>query len=237
MRFSATTLAALSALSHTALASERCEDKQGICLTSFRWCDVSPCDFPENVYPLHSDLGRNVGYGVLDESENYTISWTGAHTDRQVLVGWNFGTPRHAVGQYPNIRWEKNTTEDHIVFRPLDVYAEILDRDDLNMTMLELQGLASDMTNMIYVRQEYDGVGPVRPFEDNGSQFAVVGGWATTAMVASGEIAQAAEKRRWTLGVGIGVGLGVPVVMALTAFATWVFAKRRMGGVVRKGSS
>jgi hypothetical protein len=108
MRFSATTLAALSALSHTALASERCEDKQGICLTSFRWCDVSPCDFPENVYPLHSDLGRNVGYGVLDESENYTISWTGAHTDRQVLVGWGFGTPRHAVGQYPNIRWEKS---------------------------------------------------------------------------------------------------------------------------------
>jgi hypothetical protein len=118
----------------------------------------------------------------------------------------------------------------------LDVYAELLDRDDLNLTMLELQGPASDMTNMIYLRQQHDG-GPVRPFEDNGSPFAVVGGWATTAMVASGEIAQAAEKRRWTLGVGVGVGLGVPIVMALTAFATWVFAKRRMGGVVQKGSS
>ncbi|KAH6692572.1 hypothetical protein F5X68DRAFT_228935 [Plectosphaerella plurivora] len=191
------------------------------------------------MYPLHEDLDRTTGYAVLDEWENYTVSWTGARAGEHVKVRWGLGMP---TGQfelhsyYPRVSWGKNTTEDHIVFRPVDVFAEIIERNHTNLTIYEIKGLASEMTNLITVGQERRP-GEERGSEDTSSQFSVQGGWATSTMVSYAENKRREERRRWTLGVGIGVGLGVPILMALTGLVTWTVARNKMGRPVRKGSS
>ncbi|KAJ4179532.1 hypothetical protein NW755_012441 [Fusarium falciforme] len=72
-----------------ALAERNCDNR--LCLTSFRWCDSSPCDFPDNVLSIHSDLGdRNTGYGVLLGTDEYNITWIHADSDHPVSIEWRF---------------------------------------------------------------------------------------------------------------------------------------------------
>lgn len=113
MRPSITAFAAISALCRGVLGS-RCDDKDGICLTSFRWCDVNPCEFPENMYPLHEDLDRTTGYAILDEWENYTVSWTGARSGEHVQVRWGLGMPTGQMhdSHYPRVSWGKSMWEN-----------------------------------------------------------------------------------------------------------------------------
>lgn len=118
----------------------------------------------------------------------------------------------------------------------MDVFAEIIERNHTNLTMYEIKGLASEMTNLISIVQNI-GPGVERGTEDFSSQFSVQDGWATSTMVSYAEIKRREERRRWTLGVGIGVGLGVPILMALTGLVTWMVARKKMERPARKGSS
>lgn len=113
-----------------------------------------------------------------------------------------------------------DVTGDSFIFRPIDIFLE-LEREYPEADFYQIQGMAAEQ-NVLSVRQG--------EIYDWSSQFSVQSGWATMAVVAQGEIARKAERDKWTKGVGIGVGLGVPVLMGLTALATWMFAKRRMGG-------
>lgn len=71
------------------LAERNCDNR--LCLTSFRWCDSSPCDFPENVLPIQSDLDdSNTGYGVLHGTGEYNITWINADADHPISIEWRF---------------------------------------------------------------------------------------------------------------------------------------------------
>ena len=79
-----------------------CRDKS-ICLTSFVFCGVTHgkqgCDYGENEFPIHSDLDRNTGYGVIDMYEEYNITWKNADPNYAVNFTWSFGT------YYTQIEW------------------------------------------------------------------------------------------------------------------------------------
>ncbi|KAK8043131.1 hypothetical protein PG994_013614 [Apiospora phragmitis] len=61
-------------------------------------------------------------------------------------------------------------------------------------------------------------------------QFMVAPSYAGKFLDAQKKLGHKEEHKKWRLGVGIAVGLGVPILMAATAWATWVVAKRRLGG-------
>lgn len=64
---------------------------------------------------------------------------------------------------------------------------------------------------------------------DTSRQFYVLNGNTEAYFTAQNEIGHRDEYNKWKLSVGISVGLGVPILMALTAFGTWVFMKKRFG--------
>lgn len=72
-----------------ALAQHNCDNR--LCMTSFRWCDSSPCDFPDNVLSIHSDLDdRKTGYGVILGTDEYNITWIHADSNYPVSIEWRF---------------------------------------------------------------------------------------------------------------------------------------------------
>ncbi|KAK8082691.1 hypothetical protein PG996_001472 [Apiospora saccharicola] len=60
-------------------------------------------------------------------------------------------------------------------------------------------------------------------------QFMVAPSFAERFYDAQRTLGHKEEHKKWSLGVGIAVGLGAPILMAATAWATWVVAKRRLG--------
>lgn len=64
-------------------------------------------------------------------------------------------------------------------------------------------------------------------YSDMSSQFTIMSAGVVNYLDFSAAAARQDLNRKWSLGVGIGVGLGVPIIMALTAFATLVFTKKR----------
>ncbi|KAM0425957.1 hypothetical protein ACHAPT_008896 [Fusarium lateritium] len=209
------------------LAERNCENR--LCLTSFRWCDSSPCDFPDNIFPVHSDLDdRNTGYGVILGTEEYNITWIHADSDHPVSIEWRF----LADADEPDyggevLTWEANTTDSHYVFKPYDLFAKMASSPKANLTETEIRSLATGMINVIIIGQPEKG--DARDgLQDMSSQFSVQNGWAAAAARAQYEIGKQKEVDRWKLGVGIGVGLGVPFLMAVGGLLTWWFTKKRL---------
>jgi len=67
-------------------------------------------------------------------------------------------------------------------------------------------------------------------YSDRSSQFTVMAAGIVNYLDFSATAARQDLNRKWSMGVGIGVGLGVPITIALTAFGTLVFLKKRTAG-------
>ncbi|RSL58401.1 hypothetical protein CEP54_007769 [Fusarium duplospermum] len=212
-----------------ALAELSCDDRIRICLTSFRWCDSSPCDFPDNILSIHSDLDdRKTGYGVLLGTDEYNITWINADSNYPVSIEWRFLVSESE----PNyggklLSWGVNTTDSHYAFKPYDLFAKMASSPKVNLTETEIRSLASGMINVIFIRQPEKGDAE-DAYQDTSSQFSVQNGWAISAARAQYEIGKNKEADKWKLGVGVGVGLGVPFLMAVTGLLSWWFTKKRL---------
>ncbi|KAK7956557.1 uncharacterized protein PG986_005779 [Apiospora aurea] len=81
------------------------------------------------------------------------------------------------------------------------------------------------MGNIITIDQPETAKPGERLAYDMSSQFIVASYWTKDFLDAQNRIGHEDEYNKWRLGVGIGVGLGSPILMAVTAMATWVAAK------------
>ncbi len=96
--------AILSLMPLTAVLGQ-CKDSDRVCLTSFRWCDSSPCDFPPGIYPQHDSLDRNVGYAMIRENRDYELTWENAPDE--VEIRWNVARGRWRQSAV----WSKSTSK------------------------------------------------------------------------------------------------------------------------------
>lgn len=71
-------------------------------------------------------------------------------------------------------------------------------------------------------------------YSDMSSQFTVMAAGVVNYLDFSAAAARQDLNRKWSIGVGIGVGLGVPIIIALTAFATLVFTRKRAAKAVTR---
>lgn len=83
----------LAALSATAVAFDPAKDTtcndQGICLSSFIWCDQNACAYPEGADALIPGV-PTAPYAVLYHHFKYDIRWRQAQPGTTVLVEWLF---------------------------------------------------------------------------------------------------------------------------------------------------
>ncbi|KAL2674073.1 hypothetical protein Neosp_012519 [[Neocosmospora] mangrovei] len=207
-------------------------------MTSFHWCDSSPCDFPDNVFSIHSDIDdRNIGYGVILGTDEYNITWINADSNYPVSIEWRF----FAYDDEPDyggrhLSWGINTTDSHYVFKPYDLFAKMASSSKFDLTETEIRSLASGMMNVIVIGQPGKGEDE-DVWQDMSSQFSVQNGWAILAAEAQYEIGKQKEADKWKLGVGIGVGLGAPFLMAVTGLLTWWFTKKRLTSEAPKATA
>jgi hypothetical protein len=70
-----------------------------LCLTSFKWCGSTECDFPDMVYPQNLYPGP---FPTIIWKQDYQLSWTQTDHDTPVTLRWTFEDER---GNY-SARWE-----------------------------------------------------------------------------------------------------------------------------------
>lgn len=83
----------LAAFSTTVAAFDPAKDTtcndQGICLSSFIWCDGNACAYPDGADPLIPGAPA-APYAVLYHGQKYDIRWRQAQSGTTVLVEWLF---------------------------------------------------------------------------------------------------------------------------------------------------
>ncbi|KAK8071746.1 hypothetical protein PG996_005094 [Apiospora saccharicola] len=84
----------------------------------------------------------------------------------------------------------------------------------------------NSMTNTIHIEQPDPANSSEIINQSMSNQFIVASYWTKKFLDAQNRIGHEEEYDKWKLGVGIAVGLGVPILMAGTAWATLVAAKR-----------
>lgn len=90
------------------------------------------------------------------------------------------------------------------------------------MSPAEARMRASSFDNHIRISQ------PHTAETSSSHSFAVHSDWTTEAVGIQGASgALSALNNRWRRGVGLGVGIGVPILMGLTALATYMATKKR----------
>ncbi|KAK7915210.1 hypothetical protein PG985_012913 [Apiospora marii] len=205
--------------------SERDCGDASVCLTSFVWCDHSGlqgCYYPEGVYPVDGHSKATI-IALVMEDVDHTISWKVQpnRRDMPVRVQWQLGK---------GLTWEVNTTETQVKFNPRNILKAIAPGlpDTGNATTARAAyNIYNSMGNIITVDQP-DLAKPGKRLDyDMSSQFIVASYWTEKFLDAQNRIGHEEEYNKWKLGVGIAVGLGAPILMAGTAMATWVAAKRK----------
>ncbi|KAK7924312.1 hypothetical protein PG985_006366 [Apiospora marii] len=220
-----------------------CSDEP-FCLTSFLWCGPvgSGCYYPEGVYPpfAHDTYTQ---FALVMANFNHTISWRkqAQYQDDPVTVRWRLGA---------DVKWEINTTETQVTFRPERIVSDLY-RDVVGEPLggAQTNNSSYNVSDAVALCSPYNTM--TNAFEimlpaaagsagNYASRDDVPSIWSDLFIVASSNhgryldaqktLGHKEEHKKWRLGVGIGVGLGVPLLMAATAWATWVAAKRRLGG-------
>ncbi|KAH6682140.1 hypothetical protein F5X68DRAFT_211241 [Plectosphaerella plurivora] len=211
--------------------THNCDASTSICLTTFRWCDTEPCQYPKNVKPLVADLSTTAGYGMLLFHEFYDVIWTTPSQLDEVLLTWYIPPLSIEGSEGPPLEWTRNTTYPHIQFCPDDVVKELVESKRYNVTEGDIRTMMTDIGNHIVI-QQVDSVDSETPSGSPAqtAQFSVQNGWAWQAASAAEVIGASNEKRKWRIGVGVGVGIGLPLLLTITGLTTWRATKRRMTG-------
>ncbi|CAP71409.1 uncharacterized protein PODANS_6_2250 [Podospora anserina S mat+] len=224
-------LLVLAALSSASVAFDPATDTtcndQGICLSSFIWCDKNgqSCSYPEGADALIPS-STAASYAVLYHHVEYEIRWRQAKRDTDVLIEWLFdGSPfqseeEKSARELP-VMWSTNvttsSTEGSFTFDPFTILKDFPTQHAPNMSAGEAASSASGMANTIRLSQPGSGFPEVYT-----NQFSVQSGWAHQLVrnIREEEAdVRADEKRKMRLGVGIGVGLGVPLLSAVMWWA------------------
>ncbi|KAK8008105.1 hypothetical protein PG991_010656 [Apiospora marii] len=204
--------------------SERDCGEANLCLTSFVWCAPSGregCYYPEGVYPVDGHSKATI-IALVMEDVDHIISWRVQpnRRDMPVRVQWELGK---------GLTWEVNTTETQVKFNPRNILRALAPGlpDTGNATTARAAyNIYNSMGNIITVDQP-DLAKPGKRLDyDMSSQFIVASYWTKDFLDAQNLIGHEDEYNKWKLGVGISVGLGIPILMASTAVATLVVAKR-----------
>ncbi|KAI1266919.1 hypothetical protein F5Y18DRAFT_425475 [Xylariaceae sp. FL1019] len=186
--------------------------KLDLCLKSFRWCDTrhGGCSLPEGAYPDKPASTKDI-IPLLDPDLNYTLEWQTSQPDVPVTVQWLLG----ASGM--GLSWETNVTgKTELVFSPSEILNSFPTPAFPNTTYSEAWH-ASNWESYIGIYQAGQESDGSQPFYIGQGQFKKI-------------LDQQRENQynRWKKGVGLGVGLGVPVLLLITALATWFTTKRKM---------
>ncbi|KAK4097121.1 hypothetical protein N658DRAFT_500796 [Parathielavia hyrcaniae] len=225
-------LFALAALSSVSAAFDPATDTtcndQGICLSSFIFCDGNgqSCAYPEGGDALIPG-NTAASYAVLYHGVEYEIRWRQAQPGTDVLVEWLFGGSPFRDGDETRsasalpVMWSTNVTtsatEGAFTFDPFSILKDFPTPHAPDTSPEQAASAASGIANTIRISQPGSGF----PDAYYSSQFTVQSSWAHQ-LVQNIRQQEAdlrwAEKREMRLGVGIGVGLGVPL---LSAFVWW----------------
>lgn len=107
------TLTTVTASLLVAAASARSDCSLGtLCLTAFRWCDYTPCQYPDWAYPYKSDMNGQPGYALIAADADYVVTWAHAVPAFPVEFTWSFppSTDIAEAHEQPNIEWSKSTS-------------------------------------------------------------------------------------------------------------------------------
>ncbi|KAK4185027.1 hypothetical protein QBC35DRAFT_415726 [Podospora australis] len=228
----------LAAFLSTSTAFDPAKDttcnEQGICLSSFVWCNGSgkACSYPEGVDALiPGDTAAS--YAVLYHGVEYEIRWRQAQPGTDVLVEWLFDGSPFLEGEERSARelpvmWSTNVTasgtEGAFTFDPFSILKDFPTSHALDVSPEEAASAASGIANTIRLSQP-------------GSRFPEV---YTDPFTVQSSLARqlvqnirqheadrrSAYQQTVRLGVGIGVGLGVPLLSALI----WWASSRHVSG-------
>lgn len=108
MRAHLTALA--TSLLFAAASADRTQCERGLCLTSFRYCDETPCKYPEDVHPLFAERDSNGGHNMIDADTDYLITWKNAKANFPVMIQWSFDASLDAADDSDSIRWATSTS-------------------------------------------------------------------------------------------------------------------------------
>ncbi|KXX73405.1 hypothetical protein MMYC01_210340 [Madurella mycetomatis] len=220
----------LAALSSASAAFDPATDTtcndQGICLSSFIWCDGNGqvCAYPEGADALIPG-NTAASYAVLYHDVEYDIRWRHAQPGTDVLIEWLFDRSPFQEGDERSVSalpvmWSTNVTtsatEGAFTFDPLSILKDFPTPHAPDVSPEHAASAASGIANTIRISQPGSGFPEVYT-----NQFTVQSSWAHQLVqnIRQQEAdLRSAEKRKMRLGVGIGVGLGVPL---LSAFIWW----------------
>ncbi|KAK0672655.1 hypothetical protein QBC41DRAFT_379415 [Cercophora samala] len=221
----------LAALSSASAAFDPATDTtcndQGICLSSFIWCDGSgkSCSYPDGADALLPG-STSAPFAVLYHHARYEIRWRQAQRDADVLIEWLFdGSPfqseaEKSARELP-VMWSINVTssgmEGSFTFDPFTILKSFPTRHAPDVSPDEAASSASGMLNTIRLSQPGSGFPAA-----HSDQFSVQSGWAHQLVrnIREQEAdARSDEKRKMSLGVGIGVGVGAPLLAAVMWWA------------------
>ncbi|KAK4213404.1 hypothetical protein QBC37DRAFT_316328 [Rhypophila decipiens] len=233
------TLFLLTALSSVSSAFDPAKDtscnEQGICLSSFVWCDGrgKACSYPEGADALIPG-NTAASYAVLYHGAEYEIRWRQAEPGTDVLVEWLFdGSPflkgEERLARELPVMWSTNVrtpaTEGTFIFDPFSILKGFPTSHARDMSPEEAASAAGGIANTIRFSQPGSGFPEV--YTD---QFTVQSSWAHELVknVRQQETdLRSADKHKMRLGVGIGVGLGVPLLSGLMWWAASKHASSR----------
>ncbi|KAK3291155.1 uncharacterized protein B0H64DRAFT_478470 [Chaetomium fimeti] len=225
----------LAALSSASAAFDPAQDTtcndQGICLSSFIWCDRNgqACAYPDGADALIPGV-TTASYAVLYHHDKYDIRWRQAQPGTTVLVEWLFHRSpfQEKDEKSPStlpVMWSTNvtssSTEGAFTFDPLSILQDFPTPHAPDVSPGHAASAASGIANTIRLSQPGSGFPEVYT-----NQFTVQSGIAHQLVQNirrhEAEL-RSAEARSWRLGVGIGAGLGVPLLAALI----WWLASRQ----------
>ncbi|KAK4204936.1 hypothetical protein QBC40DRAFT_216214 [Triangularia verruculosa] len=220
----------LAALSSASAAFDPAKDTtcndQGICLSSFIWCDQNgqACAYPEGTDALIPG-STAAPYAVLYHNVKYDLRWRQAQPGTDVLIEWLFdGSPFQEDGKSASglpVMWSTNVTasatQGSFTFDPYSILKDFPTTHAPDVSPEHAASSASGVFNTIRISQpgtDFPGV-----YTD---QFTVQSSWAHQLVknIRQQDADIRSEKKRmWRLGVGIGVGVGVPLLSALVWWA------------------
>lgn len=82
-----------------------CDESKGLCLDTFRWCDIPSCRYPIDIKPIFYDDSYAAGYGMLRFDELYYVLWKTPAWRDEVYFRWVIGGLND---KHPTVEWTRS---------------------------------------------------------------------------------------------------------------------------------